>query len=227
MKVCCLTLFPEMIKQACDHSILKRAGAAGHFDLSCVNIRDFAVNKHGQVDDAPYSGGAGMVMMAPPIYDAFMSVKWPNARFVYLSPQGRVFNQSIAKELALEDNIIFLCGHYEGIDQRVIDLLQPDEISIGDYILTGGELAALVIIDAVVRLIPGVVGKDESLNTESFSSSLEGRLEYPQYTRPPVFKDMEVPKVLLSGHHKQIEEWRKEVSLARTKAKRPDLLSQM
>ena len=219
-----LTLFPEMIEQACGHSILKRAIEADIIGINCVNIRDFAVNKHGQVDDAPYGGGAGMVMMAPPIYDAFLSVGCPHAHFVYLSPQGKVFNQSIASELAQEKDIILLCGHYEGVDQRVIDFLQPDEISIGDYILTGGELAALVIIDAVARLVPGVVGKDESINTESFSKPLKGLLEYPQYTRPPIFNDLKVPEVLLSGHHGQIESWRLEQSLENTRAKRPDLL---
>ena len=219
-----LTLFPEMIQQACSHSILKRASAAGILSVDCVNIRDFAVNKHGQVDDAPYGGGAGMVMMAPPIYDAFESIGKPNARFVYLSPQGKVFNQQIAEELSQEKDIIMLCGHYEGVDRRVLDILSPEEISIGDYVLTGGELAALVVIDAVARLLPGAVGKNESVNNESFSSALEGMLEYPQYTRPPVFKEMEVPDILLSGHHKQIDEWRKEQSRQRTIKSRPDLI---
>jgi len=218
-----LTLFPEMIKQACDHSILKRAMAAALVTINCVNIRDFAVNKHGQVDDAPYGGGAGMVMMAPPIYDAFESIGCSQARFVYLSPQGKVFNQSIAAELAQEKDIIMLCGHYEGIDQRIIDFLHPDEISIGDYILTGGELAALVVVDAVARLIPGVVGKDESISNESFSGSMESLLEYPQYTRPPIFNGLGVPEVLLSGHHGQVDAWRREQSLERTRTKRPDL----
>ena len=222
-----MTLFPEMIEQACDYSILKRAVGAEVISINCINIRDFAVNKHGQVDDAPYGGGAGMVMMAPPIYDAFLSVGCPNARFVYLSPQGKVFNQSMAAELAQEKDIIMLCGHYEGVDQRVIDFLQPEEISIGDYILTGGELAALVIIDAVARLISGVVGKDESINNESFSEPLKGLLEYPQYTRPSVFNGLEVPEVLLSGHHGQIESWRREQSVKNTRVKRPDLYEEM
>jgi len=219
-----LTLFPEMIEQACDHSILKRAIGAEVININCVNIRDFAINKHGQVDDSPYGGGAGMVMMAPPIYDAFLSVGCPQARFVYLSPQGKVFNQSMAAELAQEKDIIMLCGHYEGVDQRVIDMLRPDEISIGDYVLTGGELAALVVIDAVARLVPGVVGKDESINNESFSEPLGGLLEYPQYTRPPVFNDLEVPEVLVSGHHGKVEAWRRERSLENTRLKRPDLI---
>ena len=219
-----LTLFPEMIQQACSHSILKRASGAGIVSVDCVNIRDFAVNKHGQVDDAPYGGGAGMVMMAPPVYDAFMSIKKPHARFIYLSPQGKVFNQRMAEELSREKDIIMLCGHYEGVDQRALDILSPEEISIGDYILTGGELGALVIIDAVARLLPGAVGKNESVNNESFSEELEGMLEYPQYTRPPVFKEITVPDVLLSGHHKQIDEWRKEQSRRRTIKTRPDLI---
>ena len=220
-----LSLFPEMINQACGHSILKKAVASGLVSVSTVDIRDFAVNKHGQVDDAPYGGGAGMVMMAPPIYDAYLSVNKPNARFVYLSAQGRVFKQSVAEELATEEDIIMLCGHYEGVDQRVLDLLQPDEISIGDYVLTGGELAALVVIDAVSRLVPGVVGKNESVANESFSEFLNGGLEYPQYTRPPVFNGEAVPEVLLSGHHGQINEWRKIKSVERTKEIRPDLLT--
>jgi len=219
-----LTLFPDMIEEACSHSILKRGAAAGHIRINCVNIRDFAVNKHGQVDDAPYGGGAGMVMMAPPVYDAFMSIGHPNARFIYLSPQGKKFNQSIGAELAREENIILLCGHYEGVDQRVLDILKPEEISIGDYILTGGEPAALVVIDAVARLVPGVVGKGDSISNESFSCSLDGMLEYPQYTRPSVFKDMAVPAVLLSGHHGQVEAWRKAESEEHTRQKRPDLL---
>jgi len=219
-----LTLFPEMIEQACRYSMLKRAMAAKLLNINCINIRDFAVNKHGQVDDAPYGGGAGMVMMAPPIYGAFVSAGCPQAHFVYMSPQGKVFTQSVAEKLAQERDIILLCGHYEGVDQRVIDHLQPEEISIGDYILTGGELAALVVIDAVSRLIPGVVGKDESIKNESFSDPMEGLLEYPQYTRPSVFNDLEVPEILLSGHHGQIEAWRREQSLKRTRAKRPDLM---
>jgi len=219
-----LTLFPEMIEQACSHSILKRAAAAKLVNINCTNIRDFAVNKHGQVDDSPYGGGAGMVMMAPPICDAFASIKCPQARFVYLSPQGKVFNQSIAAELAQEKDIIMLCGHYEGVDQRILDFLQPEEISIGDYVLTGGELAALVVIDAVARLVPGVVGKDESIHNESFSGPLAGLLEYPQYTRPPIFNGLGVPDVLLSGHHGHVDAWRRRQSLERTRAKRPDLL---
>lgn len=219
-----LTLFPEMIKQACEHSILKRAAAAGLIGVNCINIRDFAVNKHGQVDDAPYGGGAGMVMMAKPICDAFMSVGKSHARFVYLSPQGKVFEQSMAAEFSKEKDIILLCGHYEGIDQRVLDILKPEEVSVGDYILTGGELAALIVIDAVARLVPGVLGANESMDCESFSDRLNGLLEYPQYTRPPTFQGLEVPPVLLSGHHEQIEAWRKNKSIEITKVKRPDMV---
>jgi tRNA (guanine37-N1)-methyltransferase len=216
-----LTLFPEMVMQACSHSIVKRGMAAGLIAVNCVDIRDFAVNKHGQVDDAPYGGGAGMVMMAPPVYDAYQSVEKPDARFVFLTPQGRPFKQSVAVELSQEKDIILLCGHYEGVDQRVIDALQPDEISIGDYILTGGELAALVVIDAVARLVPGVLGKVASHQDESFT---DGLLEYPQYTRPPVFNGAPVPEILLSGHHGQVEAWRREQAVLRTQQRRPDLL---
>ncbi|MCL2398757.1 MAG: tRNA (guanosine(37)-N1)-methyltransferase TrmD [Defluviitaleaceae bacterium] len=219
-----LTLFPEMIHQACGHSILKRATDASIINIDCINIRDFAINKHGQVDDYPYGGGAGMVMMAPPIYDAFVNIGKPNAHFIYMSPQGKPFSQAKASELSQKKDIIILCGHYEGVDQRVLDILSPEEISIGDYVLTGGELAALVVIDAVARLVPGVVGKSESINNESFSGTLEGMLEHPQYTRPPIFNDIKVPDILLSGHHKNIEEWRKNKAFERTKAIRPDLL---
>ena len=219
-----LTLFPELIAQACEHSILKRAQNSKIINIQCINIRDFATNKHSQVDDSPYGGGAGMVMMAPPIYEAYKSIDNKNTRFVYLSPQGSVFDQQKAHDLSKGKDIILLCGHYEGVDQRILDMLQPEEISIGDYILTGGELAALVVIDAVARLIPGVVNKQESVNCESFSGPLTGLLEYPQYTRPQEFCGLEVPPVLLSGHHGQIEEWRKNQSLAQTRTKRPDLL---
>jgi len=219
-----LSLFPCLIKQACGHSILKRAADSGLITLNCVDIRDFADNKHGQADDAPYGGGAGMVMMAAPIYNAFNSIGKPNARFIYMSPQGKPFNQRLARDLSTEKDIIILCGHYEGVDQRVLDILSPEEISIGDYVLTGGEIGALVIIDAVARLLPGVLGKEESAQNESFSPSLKGGLEYPHYTRPREFMGLGVPEILLSGHHKQIEAWRKEMSRERTKKIRPDLL---
>jgi len=219
-----LTLFPKMIEEACGHSILKRAVEAGLVSINCVNIRDHSGNKHGQVDDAPYGGGAGMVMMAPPIYDAYKSVSKLGARFIYLSPQGKKLDQALSQQLSQEEDIILLCGHYEGVDQRVLDILKAEEVSIGDYILTGGELAALVVIDSVARLVPGVVGKNESVSNESFSGYLEGGLEYPQYTRPPVFEGLEVPPVLLSGHHAMVEDWRRQESEKRTKEKRPDLI---
>ncbi|HHW66800.1 MAG: tRNA (guanine37-N1)-methyltransferase [Epulopiscium sp.] len=219
-----LTLFPQMIQSAMSHSIIGKAQSENKINIECINIRDFAGNKHKQVDDYPYGGGAGMVMQPQPIYDAYHSIvskKISTPRVIYMSPQGKTFSQSIAKDLAKEENLIILCGHYEGIDQRVIDEIVTDEISIGDYILTGGELAAMVVIDAVSRLIPGVLGKVESFEEESFSNHL---LEYPQYTRPPVFKDRKVPEVLLSGNHAKIEKWRREQSLLRTWLKRPDLL---
>lgn len=219
-----LTLFPEMIQSTMSHSIIGKAQSENKINIECINIRDFAGNKHGQVDDYPYGGGAGMVMQPQPIYDAYKSIISKHSispKVIYMSPQGRIFSQSIAKELSQEQNLIILCGHYEGIDQRVIDEIVTDEISIGDYILTGGELAAMVVIDAVSRLIPGVLGKVESFEEESFSNHL---LEYPQYTRPPVFRDRKVPEVLLSGHHAKIEKWRKEQSILRTWQKRPDLL---
>ncbi|MCL1986773.1 MAG: tRNA (guanosine(37)-N1)-methyltransferase TrmD [Firmicutes bacterium] len=225
-----LTLFPEMIQQACEHSILKRAISADIIQISCINIRDFATNKHRQVDDEPYGGGAGMVMQVAPIYDAFTSVTASlsslstEKHFVYLSPQGATFTQQKAAELSAKQDIILLCGHYEGVDQRVLDLLSPEEISIGDYVLTGGELAALVLIDAVARLVPGVVGKNESTANETFSNNLSGMLEYPQYTRPQEFRGLQVPPILLSGHHKNIEIWRKQQSETITAQKRPDLL---
>jgi len=220
-----LTLFPEMIMEAVSHSILGRAIRSGSISVNCVNIRDFAVNKHGQVDDAPYGGGAGMVLMAPPVYDAYQHVissLQAAPPLIYLSPQGRVLTQKIAEEIAASQEIILLCGHYEGLDERIIEEIVTDEISIGDYVLTGGEPAALVLMDAVSRLVPGVLGKADSYKDESFS---DGLLEYPHYTRPPVFRDKAVPEVLLSGHHGQIEAWRKEQALIRTKAKRPDLLN--
>jgi len=227
-----LTLFPEMIEQAVSHSILGRGIRAGYITVDCVNIRDFAINKHGQVDDAPYGGGAGMVMMAPPIFDAYEHVMGrvnergqappPPPPVIYLSPQGRVLTQQIAEEIAAKPEIILLCGHYEGLDERIIEEIVTDEISIGDYVLTGGEPAAIVLMDAVSRLVPGVLGKPESYKDESFS---DGLLEYPHYTRPPVFRGRQVPEVLLSGHHGNIETWRRQQALERTIIKRPDLIN--
>jgi len=219
-----LTLFPEMINEAVSHSILGRGIRSGAITVNCVNIRDFAVNKHGQVDDAPYGGGAGMVMMAPPIFDAHEHVVKncldSPPPLIYLSPQGRVLTQKIAEELASLPEVILLCGHYEGIDERIIEEIVTDEVSIGDYVLTGGEPAALVLMDAVSRLVPGVLGKADSHKDESFS---DGLLEYPHYTRPPVFRGRAVPDVLLSGHHGHIEAWRRQQAVERTRAKRPEL----
>lgn len=222
-----LTLFPEMIKSTMSHSIIGKAQLKKVINIECVNIRDFAGNKHNQVDDYPYGGGAGMIMQPQPVFDAYESIikkHHINPPVVYMSPQGKTFSQAIAKEMSEEKDLIILCGHYEGIDQRVIDEIVTDEISIGDYILTGGELAAMVIIDAVSRLVPSVLGKAESFEEESFTNNL---LEYPQYTRPPVYKDRKVPDVLLSGHHSKIEQWRKEQSLLKTWQSRPDLLEKV
>ena len=219
-----LTLFPEMVEQTLSHSIMGRAQKDGLISIKAVNIRDYTLNKQKHVDDDPYGGGAGMLMQGQPIYDAYQSImpQAAGARVVYLTPQGRTFTQSIAEELAREESLVFLCGHYEGIDERLIEEIVTDELSIGDFVLTGGELAAAAVIDAVSRLTPGVLGKEESFVDESFS---DGLLEYPQYTRPPVFMGREVPEVLLSGHHENVAKWRREQALLRTAEKRPDLLA--
>ncbi|MGN0135836.1 tRNA (guanosine(37)-N1)-methyltransferase TrmD [Anaerotignum sp.] len=218
-----LTLFPEMIEQTLSHSIMGRAQRDGFISVEAINIRDYTLNKQKHVDDYPYGGGAGMVMQGQPIYDAYQSLmpRAKGARVVYMTPQGRPFTQRIAEELAQEESLVFLCGHYEGVDERLIEEIVTDEISLGDFVLTGGELAAITIIDAVSRLVPGVLGKEESFADESFS---DGLLEYPQYTRPPVFMGREVPEVLLSGHHGNVAKWRREQALLRTAKKRPDLL---
>lgn len=218
-----LTLFPEMIEQTLSHSIMGRAQRDGYISIEAVNIRDYTLNKQKHVDDYPYGGGAGMVMQGQPIYDAYQSLmpRAKGARVVYMTPQGRPFTQRIAEELAQEESLVFLCGHYEGVDERLIEEIVTDEISLGDFVLTGGELAAITIIDAVSRLVPGVLGREESFADESFS---DGLLEYPQYTRPPVFMGREVPEVLLSGHHGNVAKWRREQALLRTAKKRPDLL---
>lgn len=226
MKYYVLTLFPEMIEQGLGTSILGRAQAQGAISLSTVNIRDFSQNKHGHVDDYPYGGGAGMVMQPGPVYRAIESVEEEighRARVLYMTPQGRVFDQKFAEELAQEEELIFLCGHYEGIDERVLEQKVTDCVSIGDYVLTGGELPAMVMIDCISRLVPGVLSNDQSAEVESFHDNL---LEYPQYTRPEEFMGMRVPEVLLSGHHANVEKWRREQSIRRTLERRPDLLAE-
>ena len=220
MKFDVLTLFPEMFKSL-DESIIGRAVEKGLIEINLINIRDFSKNKHKKVDDTPYGGGAGMVLMPDVVYDAYSSVKEDNAKVIYLSPQGKVLNQNKVKELSKENHLILLCGHYEGIDQRVLDEIVDEEISIGDYVLTGGELPAMVLIDSVSRYVEGVLSED-STKEESFSNNL---LEYPQYTRPEEFKGKKVPEVLLSGHHENIKKWREQKSLEITKQKRPDLLN--
>ena len=204
-----LTLFPDMIKQAAGHSIIGRAQKQECISIHTIDIRDFAINKHGQVDDAPYGGGPGMVMMAEPIYKAFKSID-KDIPLIYMSPKGRRFNQNIARELSQFKEMAILCGHYEGVDERIKSFV-TDEISIGDYILTGGELASLVVIDAVSRLVPGVLGSSESVINESFSCG--NILEHPHYTRPVEFMGQKVPDILLSGHHGEIAKWRKNMSI--------------
>ncbi len=219
MKFDVLTLFPEMF-EAIKQSIIGKAIEKNIIDINLVNIRDFSKDKHNKVDDTPYGGGAGMVIRPDVVYDAYNSVKSEDAKVIYLSPQGKVLNQNKVKELSKEKHLILLCGHYEGIDQRVIDEIVDEEISIGDYVLTGGELPSMVLIDSISRYVEGVLNK-ESIIEESFSENL---LEYPQYTRPEIFLEKKVPEVLLSGHHENIRKWRKERSLEITKLKRPDLL---
>lgn len=219
-----LTLFPDMIRQGMNTSIIGRAIAGGYLSLQAVNIRDFAFNKHQKVDDYPYGGGAGMLMQAEPVYLAYESVEKKigyRPRVIYLTPQGEVFRQNMAREFAKEQDLVFLCGHYEGIDERVLEEIVTDYVSIGDYVLTGGELPAMVMMDAISRMVPGVLSNQESGETESFS---EGLLEYPQYSRPEEWHEKKVPSVLLSGHHANIEKWRREQSLMRTAKRRPELL---
>ena len=222
MKFNVLTLFPEMFS-ALDESIIGRGMEKGLIDINLINIRDFSKDKHKKVDDTPYGGGAGMVMEPTVVYDAYKSIKDENAKVIYMSPQGKTLNQQIVQDLAKKESIILLCGHYEGIDQRVIDEIVDEEISIGDYVLTGGELPAMVLIDSVSRYVKGVL-KEDSVQEESFSNGL---LEYPQYTRPEVFLDKKVPEVLLSGHHENIKKWRRNQALINTYLKRPDLLKEI
>lgn len=242
-----MTLFPEMVMQGLNTSIIGRAMDKGILSIDAVNIRDYAFNKHNSVDDYPYGGGAGMLMQAEPVYQAYKAVEemlisrrgnvcqeeqipdreeenpreTKKPRVIYLSPQGRTFNQGMAAELAKEKELIFLCGHYEGIDERVVEEIVTDYVSIGDYILTGGELPAMIMVDAISRLVPGVLHNDVSAEFESFQDNL---LEYPQYSRPEIWHDKRVPEILLSGHHGNIEKWRREQSVLRTAKLRPDLL---
>ena len=219
-----MTLFPEMIDYIMAQSIIGRALTDELIKLKIINIRDYAKNRYRQVDDYPYGGGAGMLMQADPIYSAYKDIcnglgKKP--RLIYTTPQGRLFNQDLAKELAKEEELIFLCGHYEGVDERVLELTDAESISIGDYVLTGGELPSVVMMDAISRMIKGVLSNEDSAEFESFE---DGLLEYPQYTRPSIYEGMEVPEILLSGNHKNIEEWKRKEALRRTFERRPDLL---
>ena len=219
-----MTLFPEMIDYIMAQSIIGRALTDELIKLKIINIRDYAKNRYRQVDDYPYGGGAGMLMQADPIYSAYKDIcngleKKP--RLIYTTPQGRLFNQDLAKKLAKEEELIFLCGHYEGVDERVLELTGAESISIGDYVLTGGELPSVVMMDAISRMIKGVLSNEDSAEFESFEDNL---LEYPQYTRPSIYEGMEVPEILLSGHHKNIEEWKRKEALRRTFERRPELL---
>ena len=224
MKYYVMTLFPEMIEQAMNTSIMGRAMADGLISLQVMNIRDYTLDKHGKVDDYPYGGGAGMVMEAEPIYRCYEQIcseAGKRPRVIYLTPQGDVFSQKIAKDFSKEDVLVFLCGHYEGVDERVLEEIVTDYVSIGDYVLTGGELPALVMMDAISRFVPGVLNNEESAEFDSFHDNL---LEYPQYSRPAEWMGKKVPDVLLSGHHANIEKWRREQSILRTLQNRPELL---
>ena len=219
-----LTLFPEMIENGMNTSITGRAITKGLLSLEAINIRDFAFNKHQKVDDYPYGGGAGMLMQAEPVYLSYESIAeriGRKPRVIFLTPQGKTFNQDMAKEFALEEDLVFLCGHYEGIDERVLEEIVTDYVSIGDYVLTGGELPAMVMLESISRMVPGVLNNQESGETESFSGNL---LEYPQYSRPEEWHGKKVPEVLLSGHHANVDKWRREQSIIRTAKWRPDLL---
>lgn len=218
-----LTLFPEMVEQGLNTSIIGRAIEKGLLSIEAVNIRDYTADKHKKVDDYPYGGGAGMVMQAQPIYDAYLAIVEKigyRPRCIYLTPQGSLFQQETAKEMAKEEDLILLCGHYEGIDERVLEEIVTDYMSIGDYVLTGGELPAMVMVDAISRMVPGVLKNQESGETESLEGNL---LEYPQYSRPEVWNGKQVPPILLSGNHQKVDEWRREQSILRTRERRPDL----
>lgn len=225
MKIELLTIFPEMFDSFLNASIIGRAREAGLLDIHMTDIRPYSQNKHKNTDDYPFGGGAGMLMLAQPIADAMKAVTRPpfQGKRIYMSPRGVPLTQALAQQLSQEERLVILCGHYEGVDQRVLDKYIDMEISVGDYVLTGGETAAMVLIDCVSRLVPGVLGSAESAGDESFSN--DGLLEYPQYTRPRVFEDMEVPEVLLNGDHKKISQWRREQALLATARMRPDLLA--
>ncbi len=229
-----LTLFPDMVMQGLGESIIGRAIQNGSISVEALNIRDYTLDKHKKVDDYPYGGGAGMLMQAQPVYDAYLEAERRiqerklvqsrpdkrRTRVIYMTPQGRVFHQAMARDYAEEEDLIILCGHYEGIDERVLETIVTDCVSIGDYVLTGGELPAMVLIDAVARMVPGVLSNEESGETESFSGGL---LEYPQYTRPEIWNEKRVPPILLSGDHAKVDAWRLEQAKARTRERRPDL----
>lgn len=224
MRIDIMTLFPDMCLAYLGESIIGRARAAGKVQIECTDIRDYTLDKHRRVDDTPYGGGMGMIMQAQPIYDCYQDIckkTGTKPHLIYLTPQGKTLTQQRVKELAQLDNIALLCGHYEGVDERVIEELQPEEISVGDYVLTGGELPALIVADAVSRMIPGVLSNDECFTEESHYSSL---LEYPQYTRPFEWRGRQVPEVLITGHHANVDKWRREQSLERTAQRRPDML---
>lgn len=224
MRIDIMTLFPEMCERVLDESIIGRSRQAELVEINCVNIRDYSTDKHRRVDDTTYGGGTGMIMQGQPIYDCFCALEeklGKRPHLIYMSPQGKTLTQSRVKELAQMENIAILCGHYEGVDERVIEELVDEEISIGDYVLTGGELPALVLADSITRMLPGVLASDEAFEQESHYSSL---LEYPQYTRPYEWHDKKVPDVLLTGHHANITKWRREQSLMRTLERRPELL---
>ncbi len=225
MKIELLTIFPEMFESFLSASIIGRAREAGLLDIHATDIRPYSQNKHKNTDDYPFGGGAGMLMLAQPIADAMKAVTRPpfQGKRIYMSPRGVPLTQALAQQLSQEERLVILCGHYEGVDQRVLDKYIDMEISVGDYVLTGGETAAMVLIDCVSRLVPGVLGSAESAGDESFSN--DGLLDYPQYTRPRVFEDMEVPEVLLNGDHKKISQWRREQALLATARMRPDLLA--
>ena len=226
MRFFVLTIFPEMIERAMSESIIGRAKENNILDIEAVNIRDYTLDKHGKTDDYPYGGGAGMVMTAQPIYDAHKSITervGHPIRTIYTTPQGRTFDQAMAREFAREEELIILCGHYEGVDERVLEEVVTDNVSIGDYVLTGGELPAMVMMDAISRMVPGVLTNELSGEDESFSGGL---LEYPQYTRPQVWNGREVPDILLSGHHAKVDKWRRQQSILRTYLNRPELISE-